>query len=442
MTYRDFANNIADMKNRGDGLMSVQQYFSIGYTLAVKAPCNFLIFGLGEESSHWKNLNSGGRTVFLEDDVEWIEKFNNRGLEIYDVKYNTFAGDHEKIGFDESLLKMELPDNISSIDWDMILVDAPLGHGPPGRSYKGPGRMQSIYTAYTLLKPGGICVVDDMKRLIEQKYSLHFFGEENLINIIEEKVAIFKKKVENKSLGNLIENKTVALVGPAQYMEKSNLGEEIDGHDIVIRINRGIESIDKFSKDIGKRTDIYYSCLIERAQQTGNLNVKSLKEKHGIKWIVAPPESDMQGLSSSTTLHSLVNKEKIAKISNEIPVRIIDHVFHTELARLINCKPNTGFLAIYDILRMNPKNLSLYGFSFYLDGFISGQKSGVEKEKNCSEQEFADMAYNSKRHVQKNMWHYAKRTLQQNPRVKLDSTLEKILNMKRLDRDLFNKTVK
>ena len=35
-----------------------------------------------------------------------------------------------------------------------------------------------------------------------------------------------------------IEGKTVAIVGPAQYMMGKNLGEEIDNHDIVVRINR------------------------------------------------------------------------------------------------------------------------------------------------------------------------------------------------------------
>ena len=131
----------------------------------------------------------------------------------------------------------------------------------------------------------------------------------------------------------------------------------------------------------------------------------------------------------------------VQEIKKHIPIKIIDHQFHTDLASKVQCKPNTGFLAIYDILRMKPKQLSIYGFSFYLDGFIKGQKSGVEKEKKCSEQEFADMAYNSKRHIQKNMWEYAKLTLKDNKIVKLDNVLEKILELEKLDRDLFKEKV-
>jgi hypothetical protein len=94
-------------------------------------------------------------------------------------------------------------------------------------------------------------------------------------------------------------------------------------------------------------------------------------------------------------------------------------------------------MAIYDILRMNPKELSIFGFSFYLDGFIKGVKEGIINQQNKTEPEFADQCFNSKRHVQKNMWKFAKETLTNNPKIRMDKVLEKILNLKSLDRKLF-----
>jgi hypothetical protein len=47
------------------------------------------------------------------------------------------------------------------------------------------------------------------------------------------------------------------------------------------------------------------------------------------------------------------------------------------------------------------------------------------------------MAFVSKRHVQKNMWEYAKKTLIDNPRVRLDRVLEKILRLDNLSKDEF-----
>ena len=236
---------------------------------------------------------------------------------------------------------------------------------------------------------------------------------------------------------HLVTDKSVALVGPAKYMIGSKLGREIGDHQTVIRINRGIESVSEYREDIRTRTDILYSCLIERAQQAGSLDPGTLAHKYGIKWIVAPPESDMKGVSRRTAFHSLVDTKKVCEIKRLIPVSLVSHKFHTELAKKVNCKPNTGFVAIYDLARLQPARLSLYGFSFYLDGFIPGQKSGVEKEKNCSEQEFADMAFNSKRHVQKNMWDYARKTLPNFDFVKTDRVLSKILKMGTFSRDVF-----
>ena len=239
-------------------------------------------------------------------------------------------------------------------------------------------------------------------------------------------------------LSNLIEGKTVAIVGPAQYMTNSSLGEEIDECDTIVRINRSYESIDDYSSDIGSRTDILYSCLIEKPANAGVLDIDEFKRR-GIKYICAPPASNMKGMSNATRLHNLIDVEKVKKISQEIPIRVVDHQFHNHLAQAVQCRPNTGFMAIYDLLRFKPKKLKIYGFSFYLDGFIKGVKEGIEEEQNKTQEEFTLQCFNSKRHVQKNMWQFAKSTLVNNNLVHLDETLDNILKMENLDREEFAK---
>lgn len=243
------------------------------------------------------------------------------------------------------------------------------------------------------------------------------------------------------SFGDLIADKNVALVGPAMYLMNSNYGKEIDKNDTVIRLNRGLELIKDYSEDIGKKTDVLYSCLIEKSANAGKLDI-DLFEDLEIKMICTPPHSDFSGIARYTRYHELVDLNKIDRISKEFSTRIIDHVFHTELALKVACKPNTGFMAIYDLLRFKPKKLSIYGFSFYLDGFIKGCKEGIEEEQDLTEEQFALKCFNSKRHNQKNMWSYCKRTLLNNDRVKLDPVLFKILNLSDLDRNLFREKIK
>ena len=75
----------------------------------------------------------------------------------------------------------------------------------------------------------------------------------------------------------------VALVGPAMYLQGSKYGRDIDSYDIVARINRGVELVDFFGEDIGKKTDIVYSCLIEKPANAGKIEVDSLVEKYGVR---------------------------------------------------------------------------------------------------------------------------------------------------------------
>lgn len=240
---------------------------------------------------------------------------------------------------------------------------------------------------------------------------------------------------------NFLRKKSVAIVGPAQYMMSSNFGKEIDQFDIVVRINRSCESIEKYSQDVGSRTDILYSCLIEKPSNAGTIDVEKYKNVYGIKFVCAPPESDIKGISTRTKLHSMVSLSKVEKLNKEIPVRVVGHEFHSNLANKIQCRPNTGFLAIYDLLRHDIEKIKIFGFSFYLDGFVKGVKSGLEKDLGKTEDQFANQCFDSKRHVQKNMWAYAKNTLLERKNVSLDPYLKVILELENLDKNKYNKKI-
>ena len=71
-----------------------QTFNEISVSLRVlqkKAPCNFLVFGLGHDSLMWTALNHGGRTIFLEEDKSWIEQIKQKlpSLESYHVVYDS-----------------------------------------------------------------------------------------------------------------------------------------------------------------------------------------------------------------------------------------------------------------------------------------------------------------------------------------------------------------
>ncbi|XP_022954973.1 glucuronoxylan 4-O-methyltransferase 1-like [Cucurbita moschata] len=163
--------------------------------LAVRSPCNFLVFGLGHDSLMWATLNHGGRTLFLEEDESWIQQIHRRfpmlesrhacydskvqqadslmdvgkGLEcraVGDPKYSVCQ-----------LAQKGLPEEVYDVKWDLIMVDAPTGYYDDA-----PGRMTAIYTAGMMARnreEGGITdvFVHDVNREVEDKFSMEFLCE-------------------------------------------------------------------------------------------------------------------------------------------------------------------------------------------------------------------------------------------------------------------------
>ena len=177
------------------GLMSGGQYGRIVEILQEKCPCKLLVFGLGNDSYLWNRINEKGKSYFIEDNEDWIKKFN--GLNIVHYDYKTEIKDwKELMQKEEELMMKELPNNILSEEWDVIIVDGPVGHPHPciRKQRKGcnlcpcPGRMQSIYTASKLCKKGTI-IVDDYGRDVEREYSNEFICAN--AQIVENKLAVF-----------------------------------------------------------------------------------------------------------------------------------------------------------------------------------------------------------------------------------------------------------
>ncbi|XP_009629764.2 glucuronoxylan 4-O-methyltransferase 3-like [Nicotiana tabacum] len=177
-----------------------QKHDEISMTFRVlekKSPCNFLIFGLGFDSLMWSSFNYNGRTIFIEEDKDWIEKITKEvptKIEAYHYTYETKldqATELLNIGRREDSCKVvvdprnskcplalkNLPKQVYEIEWDVIMVDAPTGS-----SFDQPGRMKVIYTAGLLARnkeSGETDVfVHDCKRYAEDKFSRSFLCEE------------------------------------------------------------------------------------------------------------------------------------------------------------------------------------------------------------------------------------------------------------------------
>jgi len=224
-------HKIIELERRNPFQMNRAQYTRIAWTIQqCQQPCNVLIWGLGNDSPLWNSINVKGRTLFLEDNQEWIDLVTGKSPELQarfvrfpvgarlpqaaqiynDVRALQSASDFEGA---RQLLATTLPQGLTSEDldthWDIIVVDAPPGtessilHRLVARigafwgirflaEFVAPSRMGSIYSSSLLIGSNAVegippkstaakkrdkhVFVHDCGRQIEQAFALLCLG--------------------------------------------------------------------------------------------------------------------------------------------------------------------------------------------------------------------------------------------------------------------------
>jgi uncharacterized protein (TIGR01627 family) len=169
--------SIAVMREANWILLSAAEIHAIAQTVRAIPGCRLLVFGAGHDSRFWVECNQGNTTVFLEHNTAWAEQIANEiGRElIFDVSYRHRRSDWLRLLDAPDQLACVLPPEVSAAEWDIVLVD-----GPPGYLPEQPGRMQSIFTAAKMVRPGGYVIVHDCDREVERIYCDRFLGPGNL----------------------------------------------------------------------------------------------------------------------------------------------------------------------------------------------------------------------------------------------------------------------
>jgi hypothetical protein len=228
------------------------------------------------------------------------------------------------------------------------------------------------------------------------------------------------------SLELFLKNKKVIIIGPSESLLLNKNKDFIESFDIIVRVNRGIEPTDKYADYIGNRTDILYNCLYEHPDNGGIINIDYFNQKK-LKYLVYHPRVDFNGKSiNKDPISNAQNALKKLKKSN-IQLNRINSDFYNSISSQVKCRPNTGYIAIFDLLNYDIKELYITGFTFYMDNFMPGYKDHVNKEK------FKNKCFTSKRHNQNNLWNFLKKNYNNNPKIKVDKYLDKILKLEELD---------
>ena len=151
------------------------------------------------------------------------------------------------------------------------------------------------------------------------------------------------------NLKQLINNKSVAVIGNASSIIGSNHGKAIDKHDIVIRINKGVP-IDSLCCDMGKRTDIW---VYGGGDETYSIYNDKIKDAFNAKYVYGINECGKYLVSDTIGLDHFV------------AVNMLENI--------MGSKPSTGCIVLNLLIMLNNfSKLDIYGFDWFKSGDWSG----------------------------------------------------------------------
>lgn len=161
-----------------------------------------------------------------------------------------------------------------------------------------------------------------------------------------------------------VTGKTVALVGSAPSVLRNPPGL-VDSRDVVVRVNNY-----RLSDAAGRRTDIYYSYFGGAIRKTARELTADGVE---LCWCKCPDSKPIQSLWHERNRKQLgIDFRYIYKMREDwwfcdtyVPS---DEEFLRSFELLGKHVPTTGFQALLDILRCEPKSVYMTGFDFFRSG--------------------------------------------------------------------------
>jgi hypothetical protein len=173
------------------------------------------------------------------------------------------------------------------------------------------------------------------------------------------------------------------------------MGKLIDKYDVIVRVNNALPLLKSMYKDIGSRTDVWYSsCYYGDAEHRNRAVLDPLLAKD-CKFLVSsyPP---VRGYKAQ------VNKffrDCAAKgVGVTVPYPDFQYIYLKVALGGGHKRPTTGLSAIYDIIQMHPKELLVTGFTSCIPTVGDKAYSGGYREPTGQTWQSASRTMNSMVH--------------------------------------------
>ena len=199
--------------------------------------------------------------------------------------------------------------------------------------------------------------------------------------------------VDNR-LFEYLKDKRIAFVGPAPYLKGSGKGSIIDSHDVVVRIQHGIDN----NEDYGSRSDIIQSCLNDNYGPPLVKHLENIDEQQKPKFVICNDTAstllpngqwgfvdiyeskfDSLGIPLITLKNEDDTWDRWA-LYWEIYAKQHAEKFDKGVYTVYSANFNSGYGALNMLLRYPIKELSVFGLDFYSAGVPQNDNGKYTKE--------------------------------------------------------------
>jgi hypothetical protein len=207
----------------------------------------------------------------------------------------------------------------------------------------------------------------------------------------------------NLSYAEFLRNKSVVIVGPCASILGSQQQQFIHSHDVVVRVNHGWPVAEHMHADLGSRVDVIYHCC---------------NGDYPIKRLFSPEFAKVDYVCYQVGWDS----PELVEHCMAVGVKCLDAtLIYSRLRQKIKTHPNTGAVAIYHLISLPLRSLYITGFSFFKDHYYPGYLGkGAPNTRDLPLKPHW-------KHDQALQLDYFRKTLPEDPRIKVDKNLESII---------------
>ena len=160
----------------------------------------------------------------------------------------------------------------------------------------------------------------------------------------------------------------VIIIGPAETLAEDLGGTDVDGFDVVVRLNNGISLAETRPDRFGRRTDLLFHNLRETGPRSAGAVPGGFLHRKGVGALVFPHWGRKQYLAKRASLRR----------EGGPPLKILPLEMMRELQEdLRGHKPSIGLCAIAFFLDSPAAEVALHGFTFFETRYAPGYNDVV-----------------------------------------------------------------